>query len=101
MHWIKLTSILPPESTHTTFFPAASIFPDSTAASGVAPAGSTICLQRSISWSMASDISRSDTVTTPSAQQFISSTVISPGALTAMPSAMVEADSVVTSFPAR
>ena len=42
-------------------------FPLSTAASGVAPAGSTTCLQRSISSRIALAISLSETVTTPSA----------------------------------
>ena len=101
MLWIKLTSILPPERTQTTFLPSTSSLPPSTAARGVAPAGSTICLQRSISKRIALEISLSETVTTPSTYWLMISTVISPGDFTAMPSAMVEAVSVVISFFSR
>jgi len=90
--------MLPPESTQAIFLPLTSTLLLRTAASGVAPAGSTTCFVLSRSSKIASEISASDTVTTSSAYLLISSTVLSPGILTAIPSAIVTAESVVTCF---
>ena len=96
---MKLTSMLPPERRQTVFLSAVSILPESTAARELAPEGSTICLVRSMSSSMAAEMSLSETVTMSSAYFIISATVFSPGHLTAMPSAMVETRSLSTCLP--
>ncbi len=98
--WIKLTSMLPPESRHTVLRPEVSTLPLSAAARLAAPEGSTISLLRSMSSSMAEEISLSLTVTMSSTYLSISATVFSPGLPTAMPSAIVETPFVVMCLPA-
>ena len=94
MVWMKLTSMLPPERRQTARVSFTSSLPLRTAATGAAPEGSTICLQRSISSKIALAISLSDTVITSSAYRLMIGTVRSPGEPTAMPSAMVAVEAV-------
>ena len=90
------TSMLPPEIRQTVFLPASGSLPNSAAATGVAPAPSATSFWFSISARMAAAISSSLTVTISSTYWLTMSNVVSPGVLTAMPSAKVTALSSVS-----
>src|SRR2546421_386967 len=79
--------MFPPESTATARL--ACTLPESSAARPTAPAPSTTALLRSSSWTIVWLISASVTVTTSPTSSRISWNVISPGGLTAIPSAIV------------
>ena len=89
-----VTSMLPPDSTHTTFFPFSGSFPNITAATATAPAPSAISFWCSISSSTALAASSSVTVTISSTYLLMRSNVMSPGHFTAIPSANVETEDV-------
>ena len=92
------TSILPPDTTHTTFLPSTGTLSASTAATDTAPAPSATNFCLSIRVSIAMAISSSDTVTTSSTYLLTNSNVLSPGCLTAIPSANVDTVSSVICF---
>ncbi len=91
--------MLPPESTATTG-PSKASGRSSSAAIGLAPAGSTTSLSRSRLTSSAREIDSSETVRTPSASVLITSNGMSPGRPTMMPSAIVAKRSSETGRPA-
>ena len=95
-----VTSTLPPDTTHTVFFPV-STFPNMHAATGVAPAPSATVFWFSMRESMAAHISSSLTVTISSTYCWHSSKVSLPGVRTRMPSAMVSRSGTVMIFPMR
>ena len=92
------TSILPPDTTQTTFFPFTGILLAITAATAVAPAPSDTSFCFSIRASIAIAISSSETVTISSTYLFTISKVRSPGCFTAIPSANVDTVSRVICF---
>ena len=85
-----LTSILPPETTHTTFLPSMGTLLNIAAATDTAPAPSATSFCCSIKLRIAAAISSSDTVTTSSTYLRHISNVLTPGSFTAIPSAIVE-----------
>ena len=91
--------MLPPDSTATTGGSNASGC-SSSAATPAAPAGSTTCLDRSRQSSSARDSVSSETVTTRTACREMISYAMSPGWLTAIPSAIVPAEETRTGWPA-
>ena len=78
---------------------AGATWPPSSAATPTAPAPSTTSLQRSSSTTIASATSSSSTAAIPSSHSPSSASVRSPGRLTAIPSAIVSADSAGTGLP--
>ena len=93
--------MLPPESTATVVPVAAGLIcPPSSAATPTAPAPSTTSLQRSSSSAIASAVSSSPTITNSSASSVRIGSVIPPGRLTAMPSAIVSAEEASIGSPA-
>ena len=94
------TSMLPPEIRQQTFLPAIGSLPNMAAATVTAPAPSATSFCFSISARIAAAISSSLTVTTSSTYLRTMSSVISPGCLTAMPSANVRTLSSVMASPA-
>src|SRR4051812_30867650 len=95
-------STLPPLSTtHVVPRGAAFVWPPSSAATPTAPAPSTTSLAFSMHSTMASATSSSGTTTTSSSQRRTSGSVRSPGRLTAMPSAIVNAEETPTGSPRR
>ena len=93
------TSTLPPERMQTVCLPAMGSLPNMAAATLTAPAPSVTSFSFSISAKIAVAISSSLTVTTSSTYLRIMARVVSPGRLTAMPSAKVATRSSVTQTP--
>ena len=94
-----VTSILPPETRHTTFLPFTGTLPNITAATDTAPAPSEISFWCSISERIAEEISSSVTVTISSTYFLQYPNVLTPGSLTLIPSAIVATDSRHSIFP--
>ena len=93
-----VTSILPPETTQTTFLPLTGSLLNITAATETAPAPSAIIFCCSISARIAEEISSSVTVTISSTYFLIYSNGVSPICLTAVPSAIVLTSLNLTSW---
>src|SRR5262249_12847972 len=93
-------AMLPPDST-TAVRPAAPTTPDSSAASGTAPLGSTTIFSRSKQNRIASTTASSVTVTTSLSNRELTANVSSPGEVALSPSARVSGSGIVTRCPAR